>query len=110
MASNHVDIISSEPLASEPRLLARVILNGGPGLEIDMAPGRTDEQQMWNYLHSRVEVDPDLDPRAFLEALGPAIDSTYVGASEVHDDDHCPFCRGVIGQHWSSPVVGPLPG
>jgi len=87
----HVDIVSNEPLASEPRLLARVILNGGPGLEMDLVSNRTDRQKMWSYLCSRVQVDPEHDPTAFLEALARAIDATYVRASEIHDDAHCPF-------------------
>lgn len=91
----HVDIVSNEPLASEPRLIARVILNGGPGLEMDLASGSTDRQHMWDYLCSRVSIDPHEDPQAFLQALGPAIDATYVGASGVHDDEHCPFQRRV---------------
>jgi hypothetical protein len=110
MTAHHVDIVSNEPLASKPRLLARVILNGGPGLEMDLAPGRTDEQRMWSYLRSRVEVDPDRDPQAFLEALAPAIDSTYVGASEVHDDAHCPFCRDYAEYGSGLRITGPLPG
>jgi hypothetical protein len=89
--ASHVDIVSNEPLARQPRLLARVILNGGPGLEIDLATRDTDVQQMWSYLCSRVSVDPDDDPGAFLLALAPNIDATYVGASGVHDDAHCPF-------------------
>jgi hypothetical protein len=58
---------------------------------MDLAHDGTDEQQMWSYLCSRVSVDPDDDPRAFLLALAPNIDATYVGASEIHDDAHCPF-------------------
>jgi hypothetical protein len=94
--ASHVDIVSNEPLASQPRLIARVILNGGPGLEMDLASGKTDRDQMWSYLCSRVQVDPNADPDAFLHALAPSIDATYVGASDVHDDEHCPF-RGQVG-------------
>lgn len=104
----HVDIVSSEPLASEPRLLARVSLNGGPGLDMDLAADRPDTQQMWSYLRSRVQIDPDDDPLAFLEALTHAIDSTYVGASGVHDDEHCPFHRNGTLQPLAS--CWPLPG
>jgi hypothetical protein len=108
VAARHVDIVSIEPLAGEPRLLARVVLNGGPGLEVDMMPGRTDEQQMWRYLRSRVQVDPNADPLAFLEELGSAIDSTYVGASDIHDEAHCPFCAHGSVRELTRPL-GPLP-
>ena len=105
----HVDIVSNEPLASEPRLLARVILNGGPGLEMDLTTDRTDERQMWSYLRSRVEINPDSDPEAFLKRLERAIDSTYVGASEVHDDANCPFLNSRTVQPLASYTCGPLP-
>jgi hypothetical protein len=89
--ARHVDIFSNEPLANEPRLLARLVLNGGPGLEMYLATEKTDEGRMWSYLRSRVSVDPDREPDSFLRNLAEAIDSTYVGASDVHDDAHCPF-------------------
>jgi hypothetical protein len=108
--ASHVDIVSNEPLASEPRLLARVILNGGPGLEMDLETGKTSEQQMWSYLCSRVRIDPESDPRAFLKALALAIDATYVGASDVHDDAHCPFRRGPDMHAITEPSPFSLPG
>lgn len=108
--SSHVDIVSNEPLASEPRLIARIVLNGGPHLEMELKSGRATEDQMWRYLRSRVGADPAREPRAFLQELAVAIDSTYVGASDVHDDDNCPFRQNASGGLESLRVCGPLPG
>jgi hypothetical protein len=87
----HVDIFSNEPLANEPRLLARLVMNGGPGLDMYLATDKTDEARMWSYLRSRAQADPDSEPDSFLRELATSIDSTYVGASDVHDDASCPF-------------------
>jgi hypothetical protein len=46
---------------------------------------------MWRYLCSRVSENPKTEPAAFLEALPAAIDSTYVVATRVHEDDECPY-------------------
>jgi hypothetical protein len=94
--ASHVDIVSNEPLSSESRLIARVVLNGGPALEMDLVSNRTDQQKMWSYLCSRVPVDPKHDPGAFLKALALNINATYVHASDVHDDEHCPFRRSTV--------------
>jgi hypothetical protein len=111
MAARHVDIVSNEPLAGKPRLLARIVLNGGPGLDMYMEPGRTNETQMWRYLRSRVQIDPDRRPGEFLEALTVAIDSTYIGASEIHDEANCPFCSSAMDTEavTAQPLAGPLP-
>jgi hypothetical protein len=96
----HVDIISNDPLAGTQRLLARVWMNGGPELELDIAPGSpTDKGYMWSYLMSRVRLDPKADPVAFLEALPDAIDATYVLASGVHENAQCPFAEHGFGSH-----------
>src|SRR5580658_5975074 len=88
----HVDIISNDPLAGTEQILARVWMNGGPRLELMMAPdANADEAFMWSYLESRVQIDPKVDPIAFLDALPQAIDATYVFASPVHETDECPF-------------------
>lgn len=88
----HVDIVSNEPLASEPRLIARVSLNGGPRLGLDVTSPDTDEGRMWSYLRSVVpDIDPEAEPKTFLHALPDRIDATYLGATGVHDEAHCPF-------------------
>jgi hypothetical protein len=90
----HVDIISTEPLASESKLLARITLNGGPKLEFRGAQG-VDQGRIWTYLKTVVpDVDPDKDPNGFLHALPGAIDATYIGATGVHDAKHCPYHDG----------------
>lgn len=92
----HVDIISNDPLAGSQRLLARVWMNGGPELELTIAPDtQTDEARMWAYLRSRVDVDPEKDPIGFLEALPLSIDATYVVASSVHEEDQCQFAGSI---------------
>jgi hypothetical protein len=88
----HVDIISNDPLAGRRRLLAKVQLNGQPELELLLGQDTwANERSMWAYLCSQVELDPMADPNGFLEALPRSIDATYVVASDVHDDAHCPF-------------------
>jgi hypothetical protein len=88
----HVDIISNDPLAGRRRLLAKVQLNGKPELELFLGRDtRANEASMWTYLRSQVELDPMTDPNGFLEALPQSIDATYVVASDVHDEAHCPF-------------------
>jgi hypothetical protein len=87
-----VDIISNDPLAGCQRLLAKVQLNGNPELELFLGEDtNADGVAMWSYLRSQVHLDPADDPNAFLEALPQSIDATYILASEVHDDAHCPF-------------------
>jgi hypothetical protein len=88
--ASHVDIIRNEPLAGSSYRLARVSRNGDPGLQVE-AFGETDEDIMWAYLCSRVQSDPGQEPDAFLQALRDAIDSTYVSATRVHEDDECEF-------------------
>jgi hypothetical protein len=88
----HVDIVSNEPLATEPRLIARVLLNGGPRLELRVLSPGGSKERMWSYLRSVVHgIDPDERPKQFFKALPDAIDATYLAASHIHDDAHCPF-------------------
>jgi hypothetical protein len=91
----HVDIVSKEPLASESRVIARVALNGGPKLELRVLSPGGSKERMWSYLKSVVpNVDPHERPRAFFKALPDAIDATYLMATDIHDEAHCPFRRG----------------
>ena len=88
----HVDIFSNDPLAGSRKLLAQVQMNGLPELELVIEPdAKTDEKRMWTFLCSCVGFDPKADPTGFLEALPKSIDATYVAASGVHDQAHCPF-------------------
>jgi hypothetical protein len=67
-------------------------MNGGPELEIDVDSGEASEiAYIWGFLQSKVHIDPKRNPIAFLNALPQAIDATYVFASQVHEDDTCPF-------------------
>jgi hypothetical protein len=91
----HVDIVSNEPLTMEPRLIARVLLNGGPKLELRVLSPGGSKERMWSYLRSVVpNVDPDIRPKQFFKALPDAIDATYLAATDIHDEAHCPFRRG----------------
>lgn len=90
----HVDIFSNDPLAGSRQLLAKVQMNGAPELELVIEPeAKTDDKRMWTYLCSQVGFDPKSNPEGFLEALPQSIDATYVAATQVHDDAHCPFAH-----------------
>jgi hypothetical protein len=87
----HVDIIRNEPLAGSSFVLAQVTLEAsGSHLKIE-THDHTDEDAMWSYLQSRVRLDPVKEPKEFLHALPKAIDTTYVTASQVHDEAECPY-------------------
>jgi hypothetical protein len=80
----HVDIIKTEPMAGTERLLARVVVEHGH-VVIDSP----DEAYWRDALTRAVDLDPDEDPEAFLQALSERLDGTYVFATEPHDESDC---------------------
>jgi hypothetical protein len=80
----HVDIIKTEPLAGTERLLARVCAEHG-----QVVIESPDEAYWRDALMRAVDMDPDQDPEAFLQALSERLDGTYVFATNPHDEAEC---------------------
>jgi hypothetical protein len=87
--SSHIDIVANNPLSAEETLLASLVLEDDT-LSLHLS-GAKNDTMMWDYLRSRTTIDPDKEPKQFLEALPEAIDATYVYASQVHSSSDCPF-------------------
>jgi len=86
----HVDIVSHNPLSTHKELLARLNYDG-QALDLQLAEGRDNYDQMWDYLRSRTTIDPDTAPYDFMRSLYEGIDATYVYASEAHEATDCSF-------------------
>jgi hypothetical protein len=83
----HIDIIKSDPLATEEHRLARAVLEGGE-VEIDA----TDNPDYWrSTLATATGISPDDEPQRFFEALPARLEGTYVYATDPHVDDECPL-------------------
>src|ERR1039458_5660425 len=79
ISSEHVDIVSNDPLVGSQKLLAQVYLDANSRIGIVTAgDAKADENYMWSYLKSVVKtVDPDKNPTAFFKAIPQSIDATY---------------------------------
>ena len=81
----HVDIIKTDPTAGTQRRLAKVAVEHGQ-LVIE-----SPDEAYWREALARVgrKVDPDDDPKAFLDSLNERLDGTYVFATKPHDEAEC---------------------
>jgi hypothetical protein len=90
--AKHVDIL--KPGTASP--LARVTLDD----DHQHVSFQADDQGYWRQLLTQlVDVDPDEEPERFARSLHDRVDSTYVYATDLHDDARCPAPGSPLGAH-----------
>src|SRR6266540_3996580 len=93
----HVDLVKNEWLAGFQHVVARIYLNGDVKLE-------SNEREKWEHLVRRPltdrrsgrVIDPNQEPGEFFERLHDLLSGDYLFATEVHDDDECPYHQRLV--------------